>query len=63
LLNEEIRRPDIHGEQLVEILDRQSLDRRGLGDAGFGERQCAGAPDAARGPELSAVFPESACMT
>jgi hypothetical protein len=45
LLDKEIRCPDIHGEELVEILDRQFLDRCGLGDAGVGYKNVEPAAD------------------
>ena len=38
LLHQEERRADVHGEQVVEVLDPGVLDARRLGDAGIGHQ-------------------------
>ena len=45
MLDEEIGRADVDGDQGVEILDRGVLDRRGLGDAGVRDEDVEAAAD------------------
>ncbi len=54
LLHEKVRGADVHGEQVVEVLDCRVLDRRRLADAGVGDEDVEAPADDR--PHLASQF-------